>query len=49
MMKDCDDWAVMHLADEYRPLFYERVEQVVDGEHKVVMKRMEPDLDMRMK
>ncbi|KAK8792348.1 hypothetical protein WA588_004846 [Blastocystis sp. NMH] len=49
MMKDCDDWAVMHLADEYRPLFYERVEQVVDGEHKVVMKRVEPDLDMRMK
>ena len=49
MLEHSKDWAVMHLPEQFRPLFYERTVEVVDGKEQVVMKRLSPDLEMRMR
>lgn len=43
------DWAVMHLSEQYRPVFFEPVVQIVNGKKEEVMQRVTPDVDMRMR
>ena len=49
MLEHSKDWAVMYLPEQFRPLFYERTVEVVDGKEQVVMKRLSPDMEMRMR
>ena len=49
MLEHSKDWAVMHLPEQFRPLFYEPTIQVIDGKKQVVMQRLSPDVEMRMR
>ena len=49
MLEHSKDWAVMHLPEQFRPLFFKPVKQIVDGVGRVVMQRVTPEVEMRMK
>lgn len=49
MLEHSKDWAVMHLPEQFRPLFFKSVKQIVDGMERVVMQRVTPEVEMRMK
>lgn len=49
MLEHSKDWAVMHLPEQFRPLFFKLVKQIVDGVERVVMQRVTPEVEMRMK
>ena len=49
MLEHSKDWAVMHLPEQFRPLFFKPVKQIVDGVERVVMQRVTPEVEMRMK
>ncbi|KAK8800750.1 hypothetical protein WA158_000075 [Blastocystis sp. Blastoise] len=49
MIQHSKDWAVMHLPEQYRPLFYVPLKEVRNGKEVTIMKRMYPDVEMKMK
>ena len=49
MLEHSKDWAVMHLSEQFRPLFYKPVRQIVGGKETIVMQPVTPDVEMRMK
>lgn len=49
MLEHSKDWAVMHLSEQFRPLFYKPVRQIVGGKETIVMQPVIPDVEMRMK
>lgn len=40
MQKFCQDWAIMKLPEQYKPVFFEPHEVLKDGVRVVVMKRV---------
>lgn len=49
MFEHCKGWAVMHLPENFRPLFYRPTTQQVDGVEKTVMEKITFISDMMMK
>ena len=49
MFDHCKGWAVMHLPENFRPLFYRPITQQVDGVEKTVMEKVTFVSDMMMK
>ena len=45
MLQHSKDWAVMHLPEQFRPMFYKPVVQMINGKQEVVMQKIIPEAD----
>ena len=49
MLQHSKDWAVMHLPEQFRPMFYKPVVQIINGKQEVVMQKIIPEVEMKMR
>lgn len=49
MLEHSKDWAVMHLPEQFRPVFFEPVIQIINGKEELIMKRIDPVVEMKMR
>ena len=49
MLQHSKDWAVMHLPEQFRPMFYKPVVQMINGKQEVVMQKIIPEVEMKMR
>ena len=39
----------MNLSEQFRPIFYERTRQIIDGKEVIVMKKMNTEAQLHMR